>query len=66
MFCFALTPRYMNSICTRGDVVQWVARLTRNVEVVDSSFIKGPCCFLEQENLPLLLSSGLLQERFRA
>ena len=32
-----------------------VARLTRNVEVVGSSPIKGPRCFLEQETLPLLL-----------
>ena len=34
-----------------GGVVQWVARLTRNVEVVDSIPIKGPRCFLEQETL---------------
>ena len=34
---------------SRGDVAQWVARLTRNVEVVGSSPIKGPRCFLEQE-----------------
>ena len=39
----------------RGGVV---ARLTRNVEVVGSSLIKGPHCFLEQETLPLLLSIG--------
>ena len=26
----------------RGGVTQWVARLTRNVEVVGSSSIKGP------------------------
>ena len=36
----------------------WVARLTRNVEVVGSS----P---LEQETLPLLLSTGWFQERIR-
>ena len=35
---------------------------TRNVEVVGSSPIKGPRCFLEQETLPLLLSIGLFQE----
>ena len=35
------------------------------VEVVGSSPIKGPCCFLEQETLPLLLNSGWLQERNR-
>ena len=47
-------------------VAQWVARLTRNVEVVGSSPIKGPRCFLEQETLPLLLSTGWFQERIRA
>ena len=31
----------------------WVARLTRNVEVVGSRPIKGPACFLQQETLPL-------------
>ena len=50
----------------RGGVVQWVAHLTRNVEVVGSSPIKDPRCFLEQETLPLLLSTGWLQERIRA
>ena len=44
---------------------QWVARLTRNVEVVGSSLIKGPRCFLEQETLPLLLCTGWLQERIQ-
>ena len=47
----------------RGGVAQWVARLTRNVEVVGSSPIKGPRCFLEQETLPLLLSTGWYQKR---
>jgi len=42
----------------RGGGAQWVERLTRNVEVVGSSPIKGSCCFLEQETLPLLLSTG--------
>jgi len=28
--------------------------------------IKGPRCFLEQETLPLLLSSGWFRERIRA
>ena len=40
------------------EYAQWVARLTRNVEVVGSSSIKGPSCFLEQETLPVLLSTG--------
>ena len=43
----------------------WAARLTRNVEVVGSSPIKGPSCFLEQETLPLLLSTGWFQERIK-
>ena len=42
----------------------WAARLTRNVEVVGSSPIKGPRCSLAQETLPLLLSTGWFQERF--
>ena len=47
-------------------MAQWVARLTRNVEVMGSSPIKGPHCFLEQESLPLLFSTGWFQERIRA
>ena len=46
-----------------GGVAQWVARLTRNVEVVGSRPIKDPRCFFEQETLPLLLSTGWFQER---
>jgi len=34
-------------------MAQWLARLTRNVEV----------CFLEQETLPLLLSTVFFQEQ---
>ena len=44
-------------------MAQWVARLTRNVKVVSSSPTKGPCCFLEQETSPLLLSTGWFQEQ---
>ena len=47
-------------------MAQWVTRLSRNVEVVGSSPIEGPRCFLEQETLPLLFSTGWLQERIRA
>ena len=47
-------------------VAQWVARLTRNDEGVGSSPIIGPCCFIEQETFPLLLSTGWFQERVRA
>ena len=50
----------------RGGVAQWVARLTRNVEVVGSSPIKGPRCYLEQDTLPLLLSTGWFQKGIRA
>jgi len=35
-------------------------------EVVGLSPIKGPRCFLEQETLPLLLSTGWFPERIRA
>ena len=47
-------------------VVQWVSRLTGNPEVVGSSPIKGPRCFLEQETVPLLLSTGWFQEQIQA
>jgi len=46
--------------------VQWVARLIRNMEVMGSWPIKGPRCLLEQETLPLKLSTGWFQERIRA
>ena len=41
-------------------VAQWVARLTRNrwMSVMILSPIKGSQCFLEQETLPSLLSTG--------
>ena len=55
-----------NHVQLQGGGAQWVARLNRNVEVVGSSPIKGPHCFLEQETLPLLLSTGWFQERIRA
>ena len=51
---------------SRGDVAQWLVSLTRNVEVVGSNPIKGLRCYLEQEMLPLLLSTGWFQERVRA
>ena len=54
----------VESAVTMNGVTQSVARLTRNVEVVGSSPIKG--CFIEQETLPLLLSTGWFQERIRA
>ena len=53
-------------LLTRGGVAQWVARLTRNVKVVGWSPSKGPGCFLGQETLPMLLSTGWFQERIRS
>ena len=38
-----------------GGVAQWVAPLTRNVDVVGSSPINGPRCFLEQKRYPYCL-----------
>ena len=43
---------------SRCGVVQWVARLTRNVKVMGSSPIKGHRYFLEQESSPFMLSTG--------
>ena len=56
---------YSMHIILRGGVAQCVARLTRNLEVVGSSSIKAPRCFLEQETVPLLLSAGWFQERIQ-
>ena len=59
LFLPILIPVYCEAHQTsRGRVAQWIACLTRNVEVVGLSSIKGPHCFLEQETLPLLLSTG--------
>ena len=66
-YCFNNTKKSnVYKIHLRGGVEQWVACLTRNVEVVSSSPIKGPRCFLEQETLPLFLSTGWFQERIQA
>ena len=45
---------------------QWVERLTCILSVVGSKPIKGFCCFLEQETLPSLLSTGWFQELISA
>ena len=50
----------------REGVVQWVTRVTRNLEILGSSPIKDYRCFIEQEHLPLLLSTGWFQEWIRA
>jgi len=47
-------------------VSQWVARMTHYLSPVGSNTNKGSRCLHEQETLPLLLSTGWLQERFRA
>ena len=44
---------------------QWVAGLTRNVEVVSSSTNNAPLISLSKK-LPLLLSTGWFQERIPA
>ena len=48
-----------------GGEAQWVARLTRSIEVVRPSPIKGLRCFPEQETLRLMLSTGWFQEQIR-
>ena len=63
LFSVANTFHSISVLLLRGGLAQWVAHLTRNVEVVGSSPIKGPHCFLEQNTLPLLLSTGWFQER---
>ena len=60
---FLLSSVIISSDVSNNAVAQWVARLTRNVEIVGSNPINGPRCFLEQETLPLLLSTGRFQER---
>ena len=57
---------YYNKRISITRVVQWFVRLTRNMEVVSSSPIKGPRCFLEQNTLTLLFSTGWFQEQIRA
>ena len=42
----------------RGGVVQWVARLTRNVEALGSSPIKGPDVSLSKKLYPHWLVPG--------
>jgi len=64
----AMTKMYWNFLYRYGleDKTIQVARLTRNVEVVGLRPIKAPRCFLQQETLPLLLSTGWFQEWIRA
>ena len=45
--------------------MQRVARLTRNLSIVCTNPIKAVICFLEQETLPSLLSTGLFEEPIR-
>ena len=46
-----------------GDEAHCVARLTRNRSVVRSNPVKASRCFLEQETLSSLFSTGWFQER---
>ena len=48
-----------------GQVAQWVVSLTHNVSVIGSIPIKGLRCFLEQEILTVLLSTGWFQEQIQ-
>ena len=48
-------PQKSNPKKKCDDLLNVSLRLTRNVEVVGSSPIKGPRCFLEQDTLPLVL-----------
>ena len=48
-----------NFLDRRGGVAQWIAYLPRNVEVMGSSPIKGPRCFLEQKLYPHCLVSTI-------
>jgi len=50
-------------VCVIIGVALWVAHLSQSLSVVSLSLIKGPCFFLEQETLPLLLCTGWFQER---
>ena len=53
----------------RGGVAQWVARLTRDRWIPVSrefELHQKKRCFLEQETLVSLLSTGWFQERTRA
>jgi len=59
IFCFKHPPKWCG-------VAQWVARLTRNVEVVGLSHIEDPCCFFSKKLYPLLLRTGWFQERIWA
>ena len=65
LFNCSLRNTHIQTQINKGGVAQWVAHLTRNVEVVKSNPIKSPHCFLKQECLPLLLSTGWFQERIR-
>ena len=42
-------PKSTLVLIVSSGVTQWVARLTPYVEVVGSSHIEGPRCFLDQE-----------------
>ena len=53
--CFNTSCCCFFRICIRGDVAQWVARLTCNVEVVGSSPSKAPVVSLSKKLYPYCL-----------
>ena len=60
---------HISQLRFRGGVVQWVARLTRDQWIPVSREFEPhqrPRCFLEQETLLSLLSTGWFHERIRA
>ena len=60
-----ILPRNWNTIVDRKGQ-RGAVGCKSNVEVVGLNPIKGPLCFLEQEILLLLLSTGWFQERIGA
>ena len=55
-----------NTVYTKVNLNDLTKCTTVNLSVMSSSPIKGPRCFLEQETLLSLLSTGWFQERIRA
>jgi len=51
-----------SNIVLDGTIVQWIACQTHLQSVMNSSPIKCPHCFFEQETLPSLLSTGWFQQ----
>ena len=60
--CLNAKVFYLLVLCLEGGVAQWV---NASDSVVSLSPMKGSRCFLEQENLLSLLSTGWFQEQIR-